>query len=39
MQQLFIDQLIQIWQLINRAASYASMNLLDDPAMLAIAFC
>jgi hypothetical protein len=39
MKQLIIDQLMQLWLLINRVSSYAMMNLLDDPALLAMAFC
>ena len=27
------------WSAINRLAAYALLNLLDDPAMLALAFC
>lgn len=39
MKQFVVDQLMQLWLLINRFSSYAMMNLLDDPAILAMAFC
>ncbi|WP_153132093.1 hypothetical protein [Dechloromonas hortensis] len=29
----------QVWFVGNRLAAYALLNLLDDPALLAIAFC
>jgi hypothetical protein len=30
---------IQVWIAANRFSAYALLNLLDDPAMLAFAFC
>jgi hypothetical protein len=37
------DQLQQLagwsWSAVNRLAAYALLNFLDDPAMLAFAFC
>ncbi len=30
---------LQAWYLLNRLAGYALLNLIDDPAILAMAFC
>lgn len=30
---------LQAWWLVNRVAAYCLLNLLDDPALLAMAFC
>ena len=30
---------VQIWFVANRIGAYAMLNLLDDPAILAMAFC
>lgn len=29
----------QVWCVLNRLAGYALLNLIDDPAILAMAFC
>jgi len=29
----------QLWMIAHRVAGYALLNLLDDPAILALAFC
>jgi hypothetical protein len=40
---LMRDQMIELgvhlWLAANRIASYAMLNLVDDPAILAMAFC
>jgi hypothetical protein len=30
---------VKIWMFANRLAAYALLNLIDDPAILAMAFC
>ncbi len=36
---MFSNLTLHAWALANRLAGYALLNLLDDPAILALAFC
>jgi hypothetical protein len=33
------DFSVKVWMFANRLAAYALVNLIDDPAILAMAFC
>jgi hypothetical protein len=37
--EAFANFSMQVWIVANRLAAYALVNLIDDPAILAIAFC
>jgi hypothetical protein len=39
MRDLISEAASQLWLLAHRLAGYALVNLLDDPAILAMAFC
>ena len=39
MRDTLTDLAIQVWMGACRLATYAMLNLLDDPAILAMAFC
>ena len=39
MRDSLLELATQIWFAANRLAGYALLNLLDDPALLAMAFC
>jgi hypothetical protein len=39
MRDLFSEAASQLWLSANRVAGHALLNLLDDPAILAMAFC
>jgi hypothetical protein len=33
------DWVVRLWCALNRFSAYALLNLIDDPAILALAFC
>jgi len=39
MRDLWLEVSSCFWLSVNRVAGYALVNLLDDPALLALAFC
>lgn len=39
MKSALTELAIELWFIANRVAGYAMLNLLDDPAILAMAFC
>ena len=39
MLEAIADFSMQVWSFANRLAAYALLNLIDDPALLAMAFC
>jgi hypothetical protein len=39
MLEAIADFSTQVWIIANRLAAYALLNLIDDPAILAMAFC
>jgi len=39
MREPVIEFVSQLWIVANRLGAYALVNLLDDPAILAMAFC
>ena len=39
MREQFADAAIQLWFVLHRLGAFAMLNLLDEPANLALAFC
>ena len=39
MKEAIIELSTELWFIANRVAGYALLNLLDDPAILAMGFC
>lgn len=39
MREAIMDITVRLWFAANRLVGYAMLNLLDDPAIMAMAFC